>query len=77
MPIKEHEVAELDVDQFLERFRERARAVRDRGVPPLEQDARRAFIAQAENDYLDFSLVGGAAWAVEDGNLVLRISLAE
>jgi hypothetical protein len=70
-------VAQLDVDQFLERFRERAVAVQERGVPPLESDARRAFIAQAESDYLDYSLVAGASWAVEAGNLVLRIPLAD
>ena len=69
-------MAELDVDKFLERFRERAEAVRARGIPPLEADARKAFIAQAEKDYLDFSLVGSAEWAVEEGNLVLRIPLA-
>lgn len=71
------EVAQLDVDEFLLRFRERAEAVRARGIPPLEADARRAFVAQAEHDYLDYSLVGNAAWAVEDGYLVLRIALSD
>jgi hypothetical protein len=71
------EVAQLDVDEFLLRFRERAEAVRARGIPPLEAEARRAFVAQAENDYLDYSLVGNAAWAVEDGYLVLRIELSD
>lgn len=69
-------MAELNVDEFLERFRERATAVKERGVPPLEADARRAFIAQAETDFLDYSLVGSASWAVEDGHLVLRIPLS-
>ena len=69
-------MAELNVDEFLERFRERAAAVRERGVPPLEADARRAFVAQAEVDFLDYSLVGSASWTVEDGHLVLRIPLA-
>jgi len=69
-------VAQLDVDEFLIRFQERAEAVRARGIPPLEADARRAFVAQAEKDYLDYSLVGNAAWAVEDDYLVLRIALA-
>ena len=68
-------MAELDVDQFLERFRQRAEAVKARGIPPLEQDARRAFIAQAEKDYLDYALVGRASWSVEEGKLVLRIPL--
>ena len=68
-------MAQLDVDEFLARFRERADAVKARGVPPLENEARRAFIAQAETDYLDFSLVGSASWSVEEGNLVLRIPI--
>jgi hypothetical protein len=69
-------VAQLDVDVFLERFRGRAAAVRDRGIPPLEAEARRAFIAQAEEDYLDYSLIGSASWSVEEGHLVLRIPLS-
>ncbi len=68
-------MAQLDVDEFLERFRQRAEAVKARGVPPLEAEARRSFIAQAEKDYLDYSLVGSASWAVEEGHLVLRIPL--
>ncbi len=70
-------MAEFDIDQFLARFRERAAAVKARGIPPLEADARRAFIKQAELDYLDYSLVGQAEWTVEDGEtLTLRIPLA-
>ena len=68
-------MAELDMDQFLQRFRDRADAVKARGVPPLENEARRAFIQQMENDYLDYSLVGSAEWMVEDDKLVLRIPL--
>ncbi len=69
-------MAELDVEQFLARFRDRAAAVADRGIPPLEGEARRAFVAQAEKDYLDYSLVGNASWAVEGDSLVLRVPLA-
>ncbi len=64
------------MDDFLERFRERAAAVKARGVPPLENEARRAFIAQMEKDYLDYSLIGNAEWSVEDDELVLRIPLS-
>ncbi len=69
-------VAQLDVEEFLARFRDRANAVKDRGIPPLEGEARQQFIQQAEKDYLDYSLVGGATWGIEDGSLVLRIPLA-
>jgi len=69
-------MAELDVDAFLVRFRDRAAAVKERGIPPLEGEARKKFIAAMEFDFLDYSLVGAASWAVEEGHLVLRIPLA-
>jgi hypothetical protein len=68
-------MAEFDIDAFLERFRARAHAVRERGIPPLEGEARRQFIESAEKDFFDYSLVGSASWEVEDGCLVLRIEL--
>lgn len=69
-------MAQLNVDEFVERFRERAAAVKDRGIPPLEGEARRVWIASAENDYMDYSLIGRAEWSVEDEALVLRIPLS-
>ena len=68
-------MAQLNVDEFVERFRERAAAVKDRGIPPLEGDARREWIASAENDYMDYSLIGRSEWSVEEDALVLRIPL--
>lgn len=65
----------LDVDALTERFRERAAAVKERGLPPVAGDERQLFIAQAEADYMDFSLIAAAQWAVEDEHLVLRIPL--
>lgn len=69
-------MAQLDVDKLIARFQERAEAVKDRGVPPIEGSGRKAFIEQAEMDYLDYSLVGKATWSLEDDSLVLRIPLA-
>lgn len=68
-------MAELDVDALLKRFRDRANAVKDRGLPPVAGEERRRFVEQAEADFMDFSLIGAAAWSVEDGQLVLRIAL--
>jgi hypothetical protein len=68
-------MAEFDVDQFISRFQDRARAVKDRNLPPVAGPERAMLIEQAEVDFTDFSLVGRAQWAVEDGNLVLRIPL--
>lgn len=69
-------MAEFDVDAFRSRFRERAAAVKERGVPPLEGDARRRFLASAQQDYIDYSLVADAVASVEDGWLVLRIPVS-
>ena len=69
-------MAQLDVDALLQRFRDRAAAVKERGLPPVAGEERRKFIAQAEADFMDFSLVGAATWTVEDGQLVLRIALS-
>lgn len=74
---EEAAMAQLNVDDFLARFRERAAAVKERGIPPLEGEARRVWIESAEHDFMDYSLVGRAEWAVEDEALVLRIPLTE
>lgn len=69
-------VAEFDVDAMITRFAERAEAVRDRPLPPVAGSERQKFIQQAELDHIDYSLIAGAAWSVEDGHLVLRIPLS-
>ena len=65
----------LDVDAMIERFRERAKAVRERPLPPLEGTARREYIQRAQLDYQDFAMIGDASGALEDGVLVLRVDL--
>jgi len=67
----------FDVAAFQERFADRARAVEERGVPPLEGEARRAFLASAQQDFTDFSLIADAEVTVDEGALVLRIPLAQ
>jgi hypothetical protein len=66
---------ELDVDAMLQRFRDRAGAVRDRPLPPVAGPQREQFVAQAERDFLDFALLGDATWEFADGVLILRIDL--
>jgi hypothetical protein len=68
-------MAEFDVDAFIQRFRERAEAVKRRPLPPVAGEERRRFIEAAETDYTDFALIGSAKWTVEDDHLVLRIPL--
>lgn len=66
---------DLDVDAMIARFKERARAVRSRGLPPIEGAERRRFMEQAQRDYMDFAMLGDAVAALEDGVLTLRIDL--
>lgn len=68
-------MAEFDVDEFISRFKERAEAVKARGLPPVAGPERTALIAQAEQDYTDFALVAAASWSVEGDSLVLRIPM--
>jgi hypothetical protein len=68
-------MTQFDVDGFVRRFRKRADAVKERGVPPVAGEERRLFIEQAEMDYLDYSLVGSSEWEISDDCLVLRIPL--
>ena len=56
---------ELDVDAMLNRFRERARAVRQRGLPPLEGPERKRFMDQARTDYMDYAMIGDATATLE------------
>ncbi len=66
---------QFDVDAMIERFRERAKAVRNRGVPPVEGPERRRFIEQAKTDYMDYAMLGDAQGSLDDGVLTLRIDL--
>jgi hypothetical protein len=60
---------------MVQRFAERAASVKRRQIPPVEGEARRDFIRQAETDFQDYALIGDAVPSVEDGILVLRIDL--
>jgi hypothetical protein len=66
---------ELDVEGMIQRFCDRAKAVRNRTLPPVGGPERQQFIAQAQNDFQDYAMIGDATGAIEDGVLVLRIDL--
>ena len=65
----------LDVEAMLQRFRDRAHAVRNRPLPPVAGEERTRFIEQAQVDFQDFAIVGDAVGTMEDGVLVLRVDL--
>ncbi|HUS61929.1 MAG TPA: hypothetical protein VMY34_07005 [Acidimicrobiales bacterium] len=66
---------ELDVEAMIQRFRERARAVRARAIPPLEGPERKRFIEAMQQDFMDFAVLGDAEATLDDGILTLRIDL--
>jgi hypothetical protein len=66
---------EFDVQAMIERFRGRAKAVKSRGMPPVEGADRRRILQQMQQDYMDFAMLGDATGTIEDGILVLRVDL--
>ena len=66
---------ELDIDAMIQRFQARARAVRQRGIPPVEGPERKRFVDQARTDYMDYAMIGDAEPHFEGGILTLTIDL--
>lgn len=66
---------ELDVDAMIARFQARAKAVRQRGIPPLEGPERKRFMDQARIDFQDYAIIGDAEGRIEDGILTLTVDL--
>lgn len=69
------ESGELDPQALIERFQQRAKAVKDRPLPPVAGAERQRFIEQAETDYMDFAIIGDAEADLADGVLTLRVDL--
>lgn len=65
----------FDPQAMVARFRERAHAVRARGLPPVEGPERQRFREQAQLDFMDFAMIGDAEASLEDGVLTLRVDL--
>lgn len=60
---------------MIRRFQERAKAVKNRPMPPVEGAERKMFIDRAQTDFMDFAIIGDAVGVIEDGFLVLRVDL--
>ena len=65
----------FDVDEMIARFKERATAVKKRNLPPVGGDERQMFIKQAEEDFMDFGIIGNAEGSLDDGILTLTVDL--
>ncbi|NNF54606.1 MAG: hypothetical protein HKN03_09205 [Acidimicrobiales bacterium] len=66
---------QLDLDAIIERYKERANAVKRRNLPPVGGDERKAFIQQAEQDFLDYSLIADSTATLQDGILTFTVDL--
>ncbi|HEY3943367.1 MAG TPA: hypothetical protein VGL60_12915 [Acidimicrobiales bacterium] len=66
---------DFDPDAMIARFRERAAAVRRRGLPPVEGPERQRLREQAQLDFMDFAMLGDAVAALDEGILTLRVDL--
>ncbi|MDA8063166.1 MAG: hypothetical protein M0T80_12200 [Actinomycetota bacterium] len=66
---------ELDVEAMVERFRARARAVRNRPLPPVEGAERKRFVDQMRIDFQDYAMIGDAVGRIDGGILTLTVDL--
>lgn len=66
---------ELDVEAMIARFQARAKAVRQRGIPPVEGPERKRFLDQARIDFQDYAIIGDAEGSIQDGILTLTVDL--
>ena len=68
-------VNDFNPDEMIARFRERAEAVRRRGLPPVEGPDRQRFLQAATVDFQDFAMLADATVSLTDGILHLEIDL--
>ena len=62
-------------NDMIQRFRERAEAVKRRGLPPVEGPERQLFLEAARTDFQDYAMLGDAVATLEGGILRLEIDL--
>jgi len=63
----------LDTAAMVKRFEDRAKAVRERNIPPIAGAERKAFVQQAEFDYQDFLLIADAEISFDGGILTVDL----
>jgi len=65
----------FNINDFQNRFKERAEAVKNRSVPPVGGDERLAFVKQAEADFQDYMLISESEFEIIDNYLVFKYKL--
>lgn len=66
---------DFNPEEMILRFRERAEAVKRRGVPPVEGPERQRFLDAAKLDFQDYAMIGDATASLENGILRLELDL--
>ncbi len=66
---------EFDPQAMIQRFKERAQAVKSRPLPPVAGPEKKRFIERAQVDFMDFAMIGDATATLDDGVLTLQIDL--
>ena len=66
---------EFDIEAMVQRFQARAAAVKKRDLPPVGGEERQLFIEQAQQDCMDYAIIGDAKGSLVDGVLTLKIDL--
>lgn len=66
---------EFSPQAMIKRFQDRARAVKTRGMPPVEGPDRQRIIQQTKEDFMDFAMLGDAVAKLDEGILTLTIDL--
>ena len=56
----------FNVEEFINRFKDRANAVKDRPMPPIGGDERMQFMKQAELDYQDYMIISDSEFEITD-----------
>ena len=65
----------FNINDFQNRFKERAEAVKNRSVPPVGGDERLAFVKQAEEDFQDYMLISESEFEIIDDYLIFKYKL--
>ena len=65
----------FNIEEFHNRFKERAEAVKNRPMPPIGGDERLAFIKQAEKDYQDYMIISDSEFEITEDFLVFKYKL--
>ena len=66
---------EFDPEAMIQRFKERAQAVKSRPLPPVAGPDKKRFLERAQIDFMDFAMLGDATASLADGILTLQIDL--